>query len=108
MNINIQEEYNKIKQKEDILVNLLDISNIDNNTCCVNITCYNCNKCYIKEYKTDVNEINNDENNNNNNTNKPLIDLYTVSKKYNIDGIIFNNNKHDNIKNDVKNDVKMM
>ena len=48
-------------------------------------------KCYIKEYKTDVNK-------NKNNINKPLIDLHTKPKKYNIDNIYFNNNDDDKIK----------
>ena len=93
---NIDIKNNNIIQKEGILVDLLNISNTSNNICCINMTC---NKCYIKEYKTEVNNTGNT----NTNTNKPLIDLHTVSNKYNIDGIIFHNNKNDNIKNDVKN-----
>jgi len=84
-----------IEQKEGILVDLQDIhnnsntSNINkgNNICCINMSCYNCNRCYIKEYytkKTIHSKI----------INKPLIDLYTISKKYNIDDIVFINNKN--------------
>lgn len=99
---NIDIKNNNIILKEGILVDFLNISNTSNNICCINMNCCNCNKCYIKEYETEVNNTSNT--NTNTNTNKPLIDLYTVHKKYNIDGIIFNNNKNDNIKNDVKND----
>ena len=78
---NIDIKNNNIIQKEGILVDLLNISNTSNNICCINMTC---NKCYIKAYKTEVNNTGNT----NTNTNKPLIDLHTVSNKYNIDGII--------------------
>jgi hypothetical protein len=85
---NIDIKNSKTIQKEGILVDLPDISNTDNKTCCVNMTCYNCNKCYIKEYKIKGNSFSN--NTNNTNINKPLIDLYTILKKYNIDNISFN------------------
>jgi hypothetical protein len=88
---NIDIKNNKIIQKEGILVDLPDISNTDNKTCCVNMTCYDCNKCYIKEYKTEGNSFSDNTNNTNNtDINKPLIDLYTILKKYNIDNILFN------------------
>jgi hypothetical protein len=73
---------------------LIDIQTINtNNKCCINVKCKNCEKCYIDEYKPVINN-----NNNYYNSNKPLIDLYSIQKKYNIDDIYFNinNNKKSN------------
>lgn len=87
---------NKNTIKEGILVPIPTTDN--NNECCMNMESYYCNKCYIKEYKTDVNKNNNKNNgkDNDNNINKPLIDLHTKSKKYNIDNINFDINNNQN------------
>jgi len=75
----------KIIQTEGILVDMKDIQDhIGNHICCINKACYNCNKCYILEFK------NNNSNSIDAEIEKPLIDLYTILKKYNIDNILFN------------------
>jgi hypothetical protein len=78
----------KIIQTEGILVDINDKYDIRNDICCINKACYNCNKCYIKEFKN-YNSTDNDDNVIVD-IEKPLIDLYTILKRYNIDDILFN------------------
>jgi hypothetical protein len=88
-----------INNTEGVLVDIFNISYTKTSNCCINMNYYNCNKCYIQEFKFCNNT--NINNSNSNDINKPLIDLYTIPKKYNIDDIIFlnKNNTRDNKKN---------
>jgi len=84
----------------DLKPNIIANNNNNNNMSCINMNCYDCNKCYIKEYEQKINKTYNitidNSKNNEYYINKPLIDLITIPKKYDIDNINFNNNKNKN------------